>query len=238
MSTPNDDPNNIVPLAVAPFLYPGETARRVPGASAYYATDHGRVVSYLYKKARVLKPWLATDGYRQVTLVPDDREPGSRSTWNPSVHRLVLLTFVGPRPVDPADPYAWYDARHLDGNRENNALSNLAWGRRAVNRRDVFRHGHRAGKRPGTGLDHLNVWRLRCRALTEPIGQVAAEVAATYGITPRSVRDAIRGRVWHWVPSPHDPPPLSELAGVLGVTEERAAELLALIRPDNGRRAA
>lgn len=41
------------------------------------------------------------------------------------VHKLVLLAFVGP------PPSSFWLAIHTDGNRANNALANLWWGRRS-----------------------------------------------------------------------------------------------------------
>jgi hypothetical protein len=48
---------------------------------------------------------------------------------------MVLEAFTGPRP-EPA-----YHARHLDGNPQNNALANLAWGTRQENWEDRRSHG-------------------------------------------------------------------------------------------------
>lgn len=68
------------------------------------------------------------DGYVPATLWKE----GSRTIR--LVHRIVLDSFVGPRP-----PGA--DGMHSDNNRSNNALSNLTWGSRAENMRDQVRHG-------------------------------------------------------------------------------------------------
>jgi hypothetical protein len=52
------------------------------------------------------------------------------------LHRLVLLAFVGPCPEGK-------ECRHLDGNRQNNRLTNLCWGTRSENAQDRVRHGWR-----------------------------------------------------------------------------------------------
>lgn len=237
MNHPQHDPLNIVPLAVAALLFAGEAARAVPGASRYYATSFGRVISCLYRTTRVLKPWRATNGYLQVSLVPDDREPGSKRAWNPLVHRLILLAFEGPPAVDPADPHAAYDVRHRDGDKGNNRLDNLAYASKAVNVRDNLRMGARYGKRPGTGLTPVAVFELRCRALVEPVPALVDEYAEAYGVGEKAVRSALRGKAtWAWVPRPQDGPSPVELAEKLGVSEGEAAALLA--RPGSGRRAA
>lgn len=59
------------------------------------------------------------------------------------VHTLVLSTFVGPRPDGML-------CRHLDGDRSNNRLENLAWGTWKENAHDSFLHGtHSCGTRGG-----------------------------------------------------------------------------------------
>jgi hypothetical protein len=87
----------------------------------------------------VLKPQLR-EGYWRVEL--NDARAGLRLARG--VAQLVLLAFVGPRPVDATD------VRHLDGDRMNNSLENLAWGTRAQNEDDKRRHGRdNAGERHG-----------------------------------------------------------------------------------------
>lgn len=51
------------------------------------------------------------------------------------VGRLILETFIGPPPDKDSK------ARHLDDNRENNTLSNLAWGTQKENIHDALRNG-------------------------------------------------------------------------------------------------
>lgn len=53
---------------------------------------------------------------------------------NNYVHKLVLLSFVGPRPEG-------MECRHLDGNNQNNNLSNIEWNTPEVNRLDRVLHG-------------------------------------------------------------------------------------------------
>lgn len=60
-----------------------------------------------------------------------------------SVHRLVLLAFVGPCPEG-------MESCHEDGNRRNNALSNLRWDTHKANCADRVRHGTQAkGEKSG-----------------------------------------------------------------------------------------
>lgn len=66
-------------------------------------------------------------GYPKVTLWKDGK------LVTRVVHRLVLESFVGPRPDG-------MECRHLNGNRQDARLSNLAWGTPMENAADKFDH--------------------------------------------------------------------------------------------------
>lgn len=114
-----------------------ETWRPVPGYEGRYdVSDLGRVRSWL--------PYHGLATPRLMNATPDDRGYpviqlfGGPRTIARKVHRLVLETFVGPRPEG-------FDTRHLDGDTSNNRLSNLRYGTRSENNFDAVRHGtHRA----------------------------------------------------------------------------------------------
>ena len=98
----------------------------VPWSGGRYAvSSRGRVRS----GEKILRPGVGTTGYRATRLVGPD---GRRRLYK--VHRLVLEAFVGPCPEGQ-------EARHLDGDRLNNALENLAWGTRSENAQDRTVHG-------------------------------------------------------------------------------------------------
>ena len=120
-----------------------ENWRPVSGYEGVYSvSDHGRmrsdsrVATYFLARGEVTRHYaekllvirLGTDGYPIVTL----RKSGANRTLR--VHRLVLESFVGPRPVGMC-------ARHLDDNRDNNNLSNLAWGTPLENSLDARSNG-------------------------------------------------------------------------------------------------
>lgn len=65
--------------------------------------------------------------------------PGTGRRLERRVHRLVLEAFVG---VEPS-----LFGRHLDGDRSNNALSNLAYGTPRQNSQDMVEHGRSWGSR-------------------------------------------------------------------------------------------
>jgi len=111
-------------------LLPDE--RPVPGFPGYTATSDGRVFSTRpwrgSTERRLLRGGVGAHGYRSIVLC-DGRHRRSRE-----VHAIIAETFHGPRPPG-------MDVRHLDGDKANNAASNLRYGTRGENLRDAVRHG-------------------------------------------------------------------------------------------------
>lgn len=113
----------------------------IPGFPHYEASDQGRVRSLdrlvptgAYGGQRlvvghVLNHWLSTNrpnGYHIVALGKHAKR---------AVHQLVLAAFVGPQPDGLV-------SRHLDDDRDNNRLENLAYGTQSENNLDAVRNGH------------------------------------------------------------------------------------------------
>jgi hypothetical protein len=112
----------------------GEMWRPVADCSErYFISDMGRVASCVRggQNVKVLSPSLSISGYLTVGVTP---KPGDRSETR-LVHRMVVEAFVGPAPSP-----LHIDIRHLDGNKQNNALINLRWGTRSENMKDVYAH--------------------------------------------------------------------------------------------------
>ena len=101
----------------------------------YQVSDYGRVRALFdacrgrHKSGRILKPKTTPTGYLMVSLWRKGDPVRYRT-----LQKIVLGAFVGPRPEGK-------EARHLDGNRTNNALSNLKWGTNEENVQDKINHG-------------------------------------------------------------------------------------------------
>lgn len=112
--------------------------RWVPGYEGFYSvTSNGEVISY-WKPGTpiVLTPSKNSRGYLVVGLCN-----GTQITKK--VHGLVAAAFIGER--SPG-----HDICHCDGDRLNNALSNLRYDTRAKNEADKLAHGtHNRGERQG-----------------------------------------------------------------------------------------
>lgn len=99
----------------------------------YQISTHGRIKRIANGPStyngRLLKPTTHHSGYMEVSLCKNSKQHKSLR-----IHMLVLITFVGKRPNGQ-------ECRHLDGNRQNNMLSNLTWGTHQENMKDRANHG-------------------------------------------------------------------------------------------------
>ena len=113
----------------------------IPGYPMYQVDRKGQVFSLHSDK--FLSQYTDTRGYRTVAL-----EQATNY-----VHRLVLVTFVGPRPEG-------MECLHLDGDPGNNNLPNLRWGTHKENATLPYTNGRPSIKgRPQTQA-HIDNMRL------------------------------------------------------------------------------
>jgi len=105
------------------YTVQGETWRPIPGFEGRYeVSDLGRVWTHVSN--RLMKPSLDSSGRPAVCIAHRALR----------VHRLVAAAFLGPCPEGQ-------EVRHLNGDRTDNRLSNLAYGTHQENVADAFRHG-------------------------------------------------------------------------------------------------
>lgn len=84
----------------------------------------GKITSH---RGRVLKQQTNNKGYRMVSF-----SGGPRKSW--AVHRLVLETFLPDRELH-------LHCNHIDGNKDNNCLTNLEWITNLENQRHAWASG-------------------------------------------------------------------------------------------------
>ena len=143
-------------------------------ASGFWqVSSHGRVSD---TTGRIHYGSLTCSGYRKVMI-------GNQTYL---VHRLVAATFSGP----PPDPDCW-QVNHLDGDRQNNRMTNLQYVTPAENQR----HSWATNLRRQTGAAKLSkaiLWR--------PCGEEAwssceshAEATRLLGVPRGSISQCIRG---------------------------------------------
>lgn len=149
----------------------------------YRVSNHGNVYSIRSKK--LLRP-RERAGYYRVVLQDDG------VTAQYFIHRLVLETFVGPCP-------AGMECRHLNGDRIDNRVENLAWGTRQQNAYDRIAHGTqvRGMTHHKSKLTDSDVAEIRRRIAA---GERGVDVARAFSITPAEVSKIKLRQVWPHIP--------------------------------------
>lgn len=167
------------------YCEPPLGSRQIPGFSRYYAKKDGSVwTTWRMTQPRKMKAYTRTcrGSYKVLLLTNDDDERKMCL-----VHRLILLTFVGP-------PASGQQCRHLNGVKSDNRLKNLKWGTSAENTQDAIRLGELKTK-----LTEHDA----CKALQLfVILRNAKEVAQKLSLPYPAVRVLIAGETWKHLPRP------------------------------------
>ena len=132
--------------------------------------------SFRTVKGRVLKPLNHTCGYLAVGL-------GRRN--QKLIHILVAEAFLGRRP-------SGLDVRHLDGNPRNNRVSNLVYGSRSENMRDVARYDKVVRGR--ISIDILRAVRQRLNR-----GEPCNKIAEALNVSANVVYKIKSGRTFSYI---------------------------------------
>ncbi len=109
-----------------------------------------------------------------------------------SVHILVALAFIGPKPVG-------HQVAHKDGNRANNHVENLRWATPKENHADRLEHGTAPrGEQCGMSkLTECDVHQIR-RLLSE--GLARKTVATRFGVSQSAISKIKHGHTWWYLP--------------------------------------
>lgn len=152
--------------------------RPVPGYEGNYEVSSRGEFRNLKTGHKTFGHRQKANGYMYVNLCSDGVAKNYRA------HILVLQAFSGYRP-------AGLLARHLDGSRTNNAVSNLAWGTHLDNHYDSVAHGTYEGNYVGKFFDdHPNgkVGKDAAGLLVQMADDFAqTQLAAVFGISQSAV---------------------------------------------------
>lgn len=170
---------------------PGEVWREIDGYSGDYEISNlGRVASHVSGRFRsinkIMSPGFKPNGYLKVSLGPRNKSK------NHHIHRLVLLAFGAPANGKT-------DVNHIDGNKLNNALTNLEWASRSENMRHAMRIGlwSSVGERnPQAKLIPADVKAIRTMAKR---GEKTSRIAELYSVCRATINDITAGRKWRHV---------------------------------------
>lgn len=172
-----------------------EIWRDIPGYEGrYQVSDQGRVksVGRIYIRhfksglrapqrlaERILKPNTNTHGYPYVIL-----RMGGRS-FTREVHSLVAAAFL------PKAQPGQTQVRHLDGDKTNPCVSNLAWGSASENQLDLY--AYRGYHHRLTPEDVKEI-----RAELER-GVKGRELAKRFNVSESNISEIKRGRTFTWL---------------------------------------
>lgn len=173
-----------------------EGFREIPGYPRYAINQSGTILSIcvggyedktrLWSDAKKINADTDKDGYPRVSLIHNGRRLTAK------VHKLVLLTFVGQCPNG-------MQCRHLDGNKTNNHVLNLAWGTRAENANDKMLHGTTTkGEKSNTAkLTADDVIEIRKRFAN---GETQTAIAKDFSVTQSSISLIVLRQSWRHLP--------------------------------------
>lgn len=171
-----------------------ELWKDLPGHEGVYQVSNlGRIRSLILNTRggvielstpRILKQF-EDKGYCGISLCRNGKKHTKK------MHRLVLETFVGPCPEG-------MECAHLDGNRANNALTNLAWTTRKVNHSHKHLHGTaQIGSRQGSAkLTEGQVAIIKSKFNT---GISMGAIAREYGVCLDTILKIRHGKRWKHV---------------------------------------
>ncbi len=172
------------------ILHDGVEFRTLDDWPGYAVSRCGKVVCCLKRiwdsgpgEWRLLKPVRMNGGYLHV-----DCCGGSQKKKRMAVHRLVLMSWTGPCP-------AGHQCRHINGDRHDNRLENLAWGTVRENYADQRRHGTASiGSRQSSAkLTEADIPAIR-RMLEA--GKTKASIGRQYGVSGRTITYIANGEHW------------------------------------------
>ena len=150
----------------------------------YYIYDDGRV--YSEKTNKFLSTALDKDGYVKVSLISTDNK---RHRY--SVHRLVLENF------HPVDGMENLQVNHIDGNKQNNNLSNLEWVTSSENNAHAYRIGlknQKGSKNNASKLNEQDVKEIIDLLLSKKYTQ--KQIAQKYGVCDDAIGAIKRHQNW------------------------------------------
>jgi hypothetical protein len=152
----------------------------------YEVSSYGRVrrvkCSTCGNPGSILKHYYSDPGYARVTLPVKGK--CRRSFY---VHHIVAKAFLGPRPKGMT-------INHIDGDKQNPAVSNLEY----ITKSEDIAHAYRLGlRRRGEHHPHAKLTEEEARQIRQLCGKMTQQrVANKFGVSPTVVRAIWIGKTW------------------------------------------
>jgi len=152
--------------------------KRIKGFEGYLINPEGKILSLKRKNKHFIKPYVAGNGYLEVTLV---KEKGVYKQVG--VHRLLAQTFI-------PNPNNYPVVNHKDGNVLNNLLDNLEWCTESYNKK----HSIYKLKRYSTTLPPQKVIVIDKLNNKKYVFESVAKASEFLGINKKFFGDFLNGR--------------------------------------------
>ncbi|API90291.1 hypothetical protein BKP56_07050 [Marinilactibacillus sp. 15R] len=155
----------------------------------------GRVRSVKHKagngkiyKSKILKPVVTNSGYVNVAIINK-----SEGNITKRLHRVVAEAFI-PNPENKPE------INHIDGNKENNEVSNLEWVTSKENKRHAWENdlqvSVKGSEKPLAKLKEEDIASIR-KEYRE--GCIQMELAEKYGVARQTISSIVNMKAWKHV---------------------------------------
>jgi hypothetical protein len=147
----------------------------------YNINEKGVIIT---KKTGHNKSWyIGSTGYYMVSLSKN------RKTVPQRVHRLIAINFI-PNPENK--PHV----NHLDGDKLNNAISNLEWCTHLENMQHAFKTGLANNTGINNGMSKLNPTRVKSIKHSLMKGESQYKIAKRHGVSRSCILKIHLGKTW------------------------------------------
>ena len=148
------------------------------GTNIHYITNKGVVLSYFNNKEKELKTQIDKKGYEKVKL--------NGRTY--SVHRLVAEAFI-------ANPDNLPQVNHIDGNKQNNDVSNLEWCDNSFNQKHAWDNNLQQ-KRHAVNCSLTQEQANNVREEYKN-GTIITPLANKYNVSKTTIKDILNGKYYN-----------------------------------------
>jgi len=150
----------------------------------YYIDNEQNIWSNKFNKWKKLKPILNNRGYLYVVLCLNGQRKLIR------IHQIVAKIFI-------SNPENYPLIRHLDDNKLNNKIENLAWGTDQDNVNDKIKNGNclKGEKHNSSKLTEKQVIEIRKKYI--PIKYSTRKLAKEYNVHQMTIQHIINNKTWN-----------------------------------------
>lgn len=160
-----------------------EIWKKIKGYPDYYVSNFGRVKSYYGRtNGEVLQGHLVNSGYKTVALYT-----APKTSTRKSIHRLVAEAFI-PNPENKPQ------VNHIDGDRFNNAVTNLEWVTCSENTQHAY---DKELESKGEGRYNAKLtWDIVNEIRENPEGRRPIHFARKYGVSKSLITRVRKYKTW------------------------------------------